>query len=148
MKIKYIAVIKEWRDKLYGNTYFAASIDDLVKDKVYKIPFQYGYGSHSESICKKHLGLEGFNSELPIKFVTVPNCKQREVKQHGQERYWTMKTKTDAIYSTALAYTTYKSISKNIDDNTLKNMFNDLCFLCDEYGFDYKQELKEKVNNE
>ena len=52
MKIKYIAVIKEWRDKLYGNTYFAASIDDLVKDKVYKIPFQYGCGSHSESICK------------------------------------------------------------------------------------------------
>jgi len=58
-----------------------------------------------------------------------------------------MKTKTDAIYSTALAYTTYKSISKNIDDNTLKNMFNDLCLLCDEYGFDYKQELKEKVND-
>jgi len=59
-----------------------------------------------------------------------------------------MKTKTGAIYSTALAYTTYKSISKNIDDNTLKNMFNDLCLLCDEYGFDYKKELKEKVNNE
>ena len=59
-----------------------------------------------------------------------------------------MKTKTDAIYSTALAYTTYKSISKNIDDNTLKNMFNDLCLLCDEYGFDYKKELKEKINND
>jgi hypothetical protein len=59
-----------------------------------------------------------------------------------------MKTKTDAIYSTALAYTTYKSISKNIDDNTLKNMFNDLCLLCDEYGFDYKQELKKLTESE
>tara|TARA_R110002020_G_scaffold434070_1_gene644220 strand:+ start:401 stop:580 length:180 start_codon:yes stop_codon:yes gene_type:complete len=59
-----------------------------------------------------------------------------------------MKTKTDAIYSTALAYTTYKSISKNIDDNTLKNMFNDLCLLCDEYGFDYKQELKKLKESE
>ena len=85
MKIKYIATIKEWHDRINGNTYFSANIDDLEKDKTYKIPFQYGCGSHSESICKKHLGLEGFNSELPIKFVTVPNCKQREVKQHGTE---------------------------------------------------------------
>ena len=40
-KIRYIAVIKEWRDKLYGNTYFSANIDDLEKDKTYKIPFQF-----------------------------------------------------------------------------------------------------------
>tara|TARA_R110000824_G_scaffold10591_2_gene46550 strand:- start:262 stop:525 length:264 start_codon:yes stop_codon:yes gene_type:complete len=85
MEYKYIAVIKQWHDKINGNTYFSANIDDLVKDKTYKIPFQYGYGSQGEYTCKKHLGLKGFNSELPIKFVTVPNCKQREVKQHGTE---------------------------------------------------------------
>ncbi len=53
-----------------------------------------------------------------------------------------MKTKTDAIFSTALAYATYKGTTNNFDNNLLKNMFNDLCLLCDEYGFDYKQELK------
>tara|TARA_R110001606_G_C15190216_1_gene630419 strand:+ start:201 stop:464 length:264 start_codon:yes stop_codon:yes gene_type:complete len=85
MEYKYIAVIKKWHDKINGNTYFSANIDDLVKDKTYKIPFQYGYGSQGEYTCKEYLGLKGFNSELPIKFVTVPNCKQREVKQHGTE---------------------------------------------------------------
>jgi len=85
LTIKYIAVIKQWHDKINGNTYFSASIDDLVKDKTYKIPFQYGYGSQGEYTCKEYLGLKGFNSELPIKFINIPNCKQREVKQHGNE---------------------------------------------------------------
>tara|TARA_R100000700_G_scaffold21502_1_gene28200 strand:- start:288 stop:545 length:258 start_codon:yes stop_codon:yes gene_type:complete len=85
MKIKYIATIKQWHDKINGNTYFSANIDDLVRDKTYKIPFQYGYGSQGEYTCKEYLGLKGFNSDLPIKFITIPNCKQREVKQFGEE---------------------------------------------------------------
>ena len=85
MKIKYIATVKEWRDKINGNTYFSACIDDIQKQKNYKIPFQYGYGSQSEFEIKKYLGLKGFNSELPIKFITITNCKQREVIKHGGE---------------------------------------------------------------
>lgn len=85
MKIKYIAIVKEWHDKINGNTYFSASIDDIEKEKNYKIPFQYGYGSQSEFEIKNYLGLKGFNSELPIKFITIPNCKQREVIKHGGE---------------------------------------------------------------
>jgi len=54
-----------------------------------------------------------------------------------------MITKTDHIYSTALAYACYKSEPKRVDEHLLKQMFNDLCLLSDEYGFDYKQELKE-----
>ena len=53
-----------------------------------------------------------------------------------------METKTDYIYSTALAYACFKSGPKRVDDNLLKNMFRDLCLLSDEYAFDYKQELK------
>jgi hypothetical protein len=53
-----------------------------------------------------------------------------------------MKTKTDHIYSTAIAYACYKSGTKRVDDNLLKSMFRDLCLLSDEYSFDYKQELK------
>lgn len=85
MKIKYIAIVKEWHDKINGNTYFSASIDDIEKEKNYKIPFQYGYSSQSEFEIKNYLGLKGFNSELPIKFITIPNCKQREVIKHGGE---------------------------------------------------------------
>jgi len=85
MKIKYIATVKEWHDKINGNTYFSACIDDIEKEKNYKIPFQYGYGSQSEFEIKEYLGLKGFNSELPIKFITIPNCKQREVIKHGGE---------------------------------------------------------------
>lgn len=54
-----------------------------------------------------------------------------------------MQSKTDHIYSTAIAYACYKSGAKGVDDNLLKSMFRDLCLLSDEYAFDYKQELKE-----
>ena len=54
-----------------------------------------------------------------------------------------MKEKTDHIYNTALAYACYKSGPKRVDEHLLKQMFNDLCLLSDEYGFDYKQALKE-----
>ena len=40
-----------------------------------------------------------------------------------------MRSKTDHIYSTALAYAYYKSGPKRVDDNQSKNMFNDLCLL-------------------
>ena len=43
-----------------------------------------GYGSQGEFTCKNYLGLKGFNSDLPIKFITIPNCKQREVKNFGE----------------------------------------------------------------
>tara|TARA_R100000231_G_scaffold33013_4_gene28852 strand:+ start:1868 stop:2047 length:180 start_codon:yes stop_codon:yes gene_type:complete len=59
-----------------------------------------------------------------------------------------MKTKTDIIYSVALTYACFNNGPKNINDNLLKNMFNDLCLLSDEYGFDYKQELKKLIESE
>tara|TARA_R100001463_G_scaffold64800_1_gene117928 strand:- start:640 stop:909 length:270 start_codon:yes stop_codon:yes gene_type:complete len=83
--IKYIATIKEWSDKINGNTYFSAQIDDIEKEKTFSIPFQYGYGSQGEYKCKEFLGLKGFNSELPIKFITIPNCKLKEVQKFGVE---------------------------------------------------------------
>jgi len=82
--IKYIATIKEWHDKINGNTYFSAQIDDIKKEKVFKIPFQYGYGSQGEYTCKEFLGLKGFNSDLPIKFINIPNCKKRDVERFGE----------------------------------------------------------------
>ena len=53
-----------------------------------------------------------------------------------------MRDKTEIIFRTALSYASYKGNESNISDNLLKDMFNDLCLLSDEYAFDYKQELK------
>ena len=86
MQYKYIATIKQWHDKINGNTYFSACIDDIEKEKEYKIPFQYGYGTQGEYVCKDYLGLKGFNSDLPIKFITIPNCKKREVEEFGSNK--------------------------------------------------------------
>ena len=59
-----------------------------------------------------------------------------------------MTDKTELIYRTALSYASYKGKESNINDDLLKNMFNDLCLLSDEYAFDYKQELKNILNDE
>ena len=83
MKTKYLVTTKEWRDRTYGNTYFSSQIENLEDGMTYKLPFQYGYGTHSEFIAKEFLNLKGFNSDLPIKFIKIPNCKQREVKEFG-----------------------------------------------------------------
>ena len=59
-----------------------------------------------------------------------------------------MTNKTEIIYRTALSYASYKGKESNISDDLLKNMFNDLCLLSDEYAFDYKQELRNILNKE
>ena len=49
-QIKYIATTKEWHDKINGNSYFSTRIEDVEKDLMYILPFQYGYESQSELI--------------------------------------------------------------------------------------------------
>jgi len=84
MKYKYIAVTKEWFDKVNGNSYFSVQIEDIEKDITYKLPFQYGYGDQSKFTIKEFLGLKGFNSDLPIKFIKMENCLKKEVEKHGK----------------------------------------------------------------
>ena len=84
MKYKYIAETKVWFDKINGNSYFSVQIEDIEKDITYKLPFQYGYGDQSEYEVKKFLGLKGFNSDLPIKFIKIDNCLKRDVVEHGK----------------------------------------------------------------
>lgn len=84
MSIQYIAITKEWIDKINGNSYFSVSIEDIKKDIVYRLPFQYGYGSQSECVVKDFLKLKGFNSDLPIRFIMINNCKKKDVIKHGE----------------------------------------------------------------
>lgn len=53
MKIKTIDVnVKDWFDKINGNSYFAGTIClnyGMKTQKNINIPFQYGYGNHYET---------------------------------------------------------------------------------------------------
>ena len=105
MKYKYISETKEWFDKINGNSYFSVQIEDIEKDVIYKLPFRYGYGSQSEYEVKKFLGLKGFNSDLPIKFIKIDNCKKKDVIEHGKGTADQFQVKRELNNSSA--YTSY-----------------------------------------
>ena len=83
--IKYISTTKEWRDTKNGNSYFSARIEDVQNDKMYILPFQYGYGTQSEYEAKKVIKIFNNNVSLnDIEFIKIDKCLKREVTQHGQ----------------------------------------------------------------
>jgi hypothetical protein len=85
MSIKYIAITKEYRDTKNGNNYFSTRIEDVLQDKMYILPFQYGYGTQSE--CNSKRVLKSINSSVTwdeIEFIKINNCNKTEVKHHGQ----------------------------------------------------------------
>tara|TARA_A100001035_G_scaffold271745_1_gene260259 strand:+ start:3082 stop:3399 length:318 start_codon:yes stop_codon:yes gene_type:complete len=91
MAIDYIVIAKEWRDKINGNSYFSARIENTVENKVYALPYQYGYGDQYKHEAIKRLQEEGeivLNyrcvSDLPIKFIKIPNCKKRDTVEYGK----------------------------------------------------------------
>ena len=85
-KTKYIATTKEWRDKVNGNSYFSTRIEDIENDKMYILPFQYGYGDQSEYETKKVINyVNGCVSWSEIKFIKIDRCLKKEVTQHDTE---------------------------------------------------------------
>lgn len=72
MKV-FQVTIKEWFDKVNGNTYFSARgllCEEGKEDVTFELPFQYGYGSHSEfemgRLLAKHFGEEELNAPLSL----------------------------------------------------------------------------------
>ena len=59
MKIKTIDINgREWFDKVNGNSYFSATIDINYKLKTwasFKLPYQYGYGTHYKDMAFKKI---------------------------------------------------------------------------------------------
>ena len=47
----YIVEIKSWFDKINGNSYFSGRIYDSYMRLLHVMPFQYGYGRHSEDVA-------------------------------------------------------------------------------------------------
>ena len=83
--MQYIAITKEYFDKVNGNSYFSTRIEDVENDRMFILPFQYGYGTQSEYETKKVI--KCFNKNVSwndIKFIKIDRCLKREVKQHGQ----------------------------------------------------------------
>lgn len=87
-KIKFIAITKEWHDKVNGNTYFSTQIEDIENDKMYILPFQYGYGSHSEYQAKRVLDISNTKeiAWCSIRFIKIERCLKKEVVEHGKGR--------------------------------------------------------------
>ena len=103
-KIKTIDVnIYEWFDKTYGNSYFAGLVVinyGLPTAKSFNLPFQYGYGNHSEHIAFEELQKRGFIPEQPAhtsffryyeenkiiyRYSIQKNCKKRELMQFNDK---------------------------------------------------------------
>ena len=59
-KITVVQVrILEWFQKSYGNSYFAGTVELYAGNRLVKrflLPYQYGYGNHSEYVAIKALG--------------------------------------------------------------------------------------------
>ena len=91
-------VIKEWFDKVNGNTYFSA-VATLNGEYKVKIPFQYGYGSHAIDKTARKLLADGWTAVsihhwsdcekagIKVDDTSIENCLQKDVKAWGAESF-------------------------------------------------------------
>ena len=93
----------EWFDKINGNSYFSAIVTiDLGSDsqESFRIPFQYGYGNHYETIAKHCLSQRGYipdddgtqalwrfcdDNNILLRSSKTANCLKRDVIAYGHE---------------------------------------------------------------
>lgn len=88
----------EWFDKINGNSYFDCTVTvdyQLPTQRVFKLPFQYGYGSHYETqamkVIKKefptmpHTFWELREIGVVIRSNKRENCKKRELLDPTQK---------------------------------------------------------------
>jgi len=79
----FICIAKEWRDKVNGNSYWSARVEDIEKDITYVFPFQYGYGDQSLQEVMKALNLSHYEHEK-VKHIKIEKCLKKEVVEHGE----------------------------------------------------------------
>lgn len=86
MEIKYSIIIKEWFDRVNGNSYCAVRITDNTSGEEFALPFEYGYGSYGEqraTVFLKDYG-EEFDYLREIASTTkIDGCLKRDVKEWG-----------------------------------------------------------------
>ena len=79
----YICIAKEWFDKVNGNSYWSARVEDIEKDITYVFPFQYGYGDQSLQEVMKALNLSHYEYKK-VKHIKMEKCLKKEVVEHGE----------------------------------------------------------------
>lgn len=92
MKVKTIDVnVKEWFDRVYGNSYFAGTVTvnyGLKTAQTFNLPFQYGYGEHYTDMAqdllaeKKIISCNAYKRPLSI-YCRENNIILRANKQTG-----------------------------------------------------------------
>ncbi len=85
----FICIAKEWFDKVNGNSYWSARVEDIETDITYVFPFQYGYGDQSLQEVMKALNLSHYEHEK-VKHIKMEKCLKKEVVEHGEPNggYW------------------------------------------------------------
>ena len=85
----YICIAKEWFDKVNGNSYWSARVEDIENDITYAFPFQYGYGDQSLQEVMKALNLSHYEYKK-VKHIKMEKCLKKEVVEHGEPKggYW------------------------------------------------------------
>mgnify|MGYP000300507894 FL=1 len=84
--IKYIATVKTYRDRINGNTYWSANVEDVENDRNLIFPFTYGsaYEIEAQQVIKRALNIKDKLGENSIiRFTRIENCSEEEVSQHG-----------------------------------------------------------------
>ena len=79
----YICIAKEWFDKVNGNSYWSARVENIEEDITYVFPFQYGYGDQSLQEVMKALNLSHYEHEK-VRYRKKENCLKKDVVLHGE----------------------------------------------------------------
>ena len=79
----YICIAKEWFDKVNGNSYWSARVEDIENDITYVFPWQYGYGDSSLHEVMKALNLSHYEHQK-VKYIKIEKCLKKEMVEHGE----------------------------------------------------------------
>ena len=85
----YICIAKEWFDKVNGNSYWSARVEDIENDITYVFPWQYGYGDQSLREVMRALNLSRYEHQK-VKYIKIERCSKKEIVEHGEPNggYW------------------------------------------------------------
>jgi len=95
---KTLCYCSKWHDRVNGNTYFSCRVYDDRSEKVFYIPFTYGYEDAYKSATISKMAEKGWipkeyekephmyerENNYPIRWITT-TATERECKKHGRE---------------------------------------------------------------
>lgn len=76
--------VRRWFDRVNGNSYFSARLEIPHADGFHSliVPFQYGYGSHWETVCANTVQRIGIQN-APMRYFDTPYGRKRDLHVGG-----------------------------------------------------------------